>query len=124
MEIVVQSACGAQISARPKSRAQCRVLAPQKTSGHRVKCAYNCRSVASGAKSQLQSKEQHEASQVMGKEGKGAKDARCELGLIRIATKFDRIVDIPHTHIGKRVTGPCRSSDYVTSEPGKNGETA
>ncbi len=53
------------------------------------------------SKSQLQSKEQHEASLTMGQEGK-ARDARCELGLIRIATKFDHISDIPHAHISKR----------------------
>ncbi|KAI9463971.1 hypothetical protein BJY52DRAFT_1414623 [Lactarius psammicola] len=53
-----------------------KVLAPWKTSGHRVKCAYNCRSTAGGAKSQLQSKEQHEASPVMGQEGKRARGPR------------------------------------------------
>jgi len=37
----------------------------------------------------------------MGQEGKKARDDRCELGLIRIATKFDHISDIPHAHIGK-----------------------
>ena len=37
----------------------------------------------------------------MGQERKRAKDVRCEVGLMRIATKFDRVFDIPHVHIGK-----------------------
>ena len=37
----------------------------------------------------------------MGQEGKRVRDARCELGVIRSATMFDRIFDIPHAHIGK-----------------------
>ncbi len=81
-------ACGAQISARPKSRAQCRVLAPRKTSGHRVKCAHNCRSAAGGAKRQLQSKEPVvtlRAHRSWAKKGR-CRDARCELEPIHIAT--------------------------------------